>query len=73
MKTKIRLDTGSDAIKFSEICSTLGGTITITDNKGLRVNAKSLLGVIYTLEFDEIWCESEEDIYRHIANFVVID
>ena len=73
MKVKIRLDTGNDAVQFSNVCSKLDGKITVTDNKGLRINAKSIIGMIYALEFEELWCESEEDIYMHIADFVVID
>ena len=49
MKAKIRLDTTSDAVKFSHICSGLSGLITIADNKGLCVNAKSIMGMLYVL------------------------
>ena len=73
MKVKIRLDTGNDAAQFSNICSKLDGKITVTDNKGLRINAKSLLGMIYALEFDELWCESDIDIYMSVRDFVVIE
>jgi hypothetical protein len=73
VKVKIRLDTGNDAVQFSNICSKLDGKITVTDNNGLRINAKPLLGMIYALEFEELWCESSEDIYMHIIEFVVID
>ena len=40
MKAKIRLDTTNDAIQFSNLCLALPGQITITDNNGLRINAK---------------------------------
>lgn len=73
VRVKIRLDTGTDAIKFSNIATSLNGKIIITDNKGLCVNAKSILGMLYALEFEELWCESELDIYSHISDFVVID
>ena len=73
MKAKIRIDTTSDAITFSNICDGLKTHITVTDNKGLRINAKSVLGMIYALEFEELWCESEEDIYTHIERFVIIE
>lgn len=73
MKIKVRLDTTSDAVKFSHICDGLNTSITITDNKGLRINAKSIMGMLYALEFEELWCESEEDIYMHIIDFVVVD
>ena len=59
MKVKIRLDTGADAIKFSNIASALEGNINVVDNKGLRVSAKSILGMLYAMEFEELWCESE--------------
>ena len=73
MKVKIRLDTGADAIKFSNIASRLTADVYVFDNNGLRVNAKSVLGMLYTLEFDELWCESNKDIYSHIEEFVVIE
>jgi hypothetical protein len=73
MKVKVRLDTNTDAIKFSNLCLSLPGNITITDNKGLRINAKSILGMIYALEFEELWCESDEDIYTHINEFIIIE
>ena len=73
MKVKFRLDTGADAIKFSNIASRLAADVYVFDNNGLRVNAKSVLGMLYTLEFDELWCESNKDIYSHIEEFVVIE
>ena len=73
MKSKIRLDTTNDAIQFSNLCLSLPGHITITDNNGLRINAKSILGMLYALEFEELWCESEEDIYMHIKEFIIIE
>ena len=63
MKAKIRLDTMHDAAKFVNVTSQLDGQIIVSDQKGLRVNAKSLMGMLYALEFEELWCESENDIY----------
>ena len=34
-----------------------------------RVNAKSLLGALASMEWDELYCESDADIYTHIAEF----
>jgi hypothetical protein len=73
MRVKIRLDTVTDANKFVAITSALDGKITITDTSGLRVNAKSVLGALHALEFSEIWCESENDIYSYIRDFVVVE
>lgn len=71
MKNKIRLDTHTDAIRFAQIASVLGGQITVTDGVNHRVNAKSVLGMLYALEFEELWVEAENDIYHHIQEFVI--
>lgn len=73
MKAKVRIDTFSDALTFVNIASTLDGRITITDNAGLCVSAKSLLGVLYSIEFSELWCESDKDIRSRISAFIVND
>lgn len=72
MKNKIRIDTIQDVSQFVSIVSQLDGKITITDNQGLCVNAKSVLGALHALEFTELWCESENDIYTAIEDFIVI-
>ena len=46
MKIKIRLDTVKDAQKLAGIAQGINEEITITDNNGLRVNAKSILGIL---------------------------
>ena len=71
MKNKIRLDTHTDAVRFAQIASALGGQITVTDGDNHRVNGKSVLGMLYALEFDELWVESENDIYTAIQDFVI--
>lgn len=71
MKAKVRIDTLSDALAFVKITSTLSGKIVLCDNEGLKVNAKSLLGVLHSIEFNELWCESDEDIRSRINEFIV--
>ena len=72
MKYKIILDTVSDVNTFVKNVSTFpDASVTVTDNRGLRVNAKSLMGMLYALEFDELWCESDIEIYEKIKQFVV--
>ena len=39
--------------------------------EGFKVSAKSLLGALYTMEWQEVWCECEVDIYSKIAKFVI--
>ena len=33
------------------------------------VNAKSLLGLLYSTTWNDIWCVSDNDIYSHISKF----
>ena len=73
MKVKIRIDTGTDARQFVDIATKAKGPVFITDGDGLKVSAKSLLGTLYAMEFDELWCESEYDIYHAIEKFIVIE
>lgn len=71
-KYKIVLDTVSDVNKFVSIANSFfNSTITVTDNNGLRVNAKSLMGMLYALEFEELWCESDTEIYEKIKDYVI--
>lgn len=73
MRAKLRIDTMSDATRFVDIVKKLPQPITITDGAGLRVNAKSLIGVLHALEFSDILCETEDDndIYMAIKEFVI--
>ena len=73
MKTKIRLDTMTDVANFVNITNKLDGKILVKDGEGMTVNAKSILGMLYALEFDELWCESENDIYSYINEYIIIE
>jgi hypothetical protein len=72
MKVQIRLDTMRDVQDFVRIATKMEGEVHITDGAGLKVSAKSLLGALYAMEFEELWCESENDIYRNIEDFIVL-
>lgn len=73
MKVKIRLDTMKDINQFVNICSKVSEPVHITDGAGLRVSAKSILGVMYSMEFDEIWCETEANLYSQLDSFIIVD
>jgi hypothetical protein len=73
VKYKIRLDTLSDVTKFVKITSAINSKVTVTDNQGLKVSGKSILGMMYAMEFDELWCESDIDIYNAIEKFLVLE
>lgn len=70
MKVRVNLDTLDNINKFIGITSTIDVPVYLVSD-GLRVSAKSLLGALYSLEWDEVWCECERDIYNSISNFVI--
>jgi len=71
MKVQIELDTQTDVMDFVRSVTTVDHDVTVTDGEGLRVNGKSLMGMLYALEFSELWCECPVDIYQKIQKYVV--
>lgn len=70
MKNKIIIDTRTAALELAAITNGIDADVTITDNNGMRVNAKSLIGALYAMEFKEVWIECDIDIYDQIKDFV---
>lgn len=70
MLVKVKLDTIKDIKDFVEIVSNFTYKISLTDGEGMKVNAKSLIGVMYTTEWRNVYCESEEDISGYIKKFI---
>ena len=73
MRVKINLETTHDAIELAKIATYVSGKVLITDGNGLTVNAKSVMGALYALEFSDLWLESEKDIYSMISKFVKLE
>lgn len=71
MKAKIRLDKMSDINKFVDVCNALEGKIVLSDGMEYTVNARSVLGAIASLEWNELWVVSENDIYTAIMEWVI--
>lgn len=71
MKVKLQLETMSDISRFVQLCSQVKENVSVTDSIGHCVSAKSLLGMIYTMEWTDVWCECEKDIYFIIKEFVI--
>lgn len=71
MQVRIRLDTTRDINKFVQIVSQIDCPVNLTNGSSYIVSAKSLLGAMYSMEWDNIFCECEKDIYTKIAEFVV--
>lgn len=73
MIQKIELDTFSKITNFVSIVSKIDGDIKLIDGTGYRVNAKSLLGAIATMEWHDLYVLSDADIYNKIKEFAVIE
>ncbi len=71
MKAKIRLDTMKDIQSFVSVVSDVPDKVTLEDDEGNRVSAKSLLGAIYTFEWANIYCCCERDIAGLILEWIV--
>ena len=72
MKAKINIDTLSKINDFVAICTQLDCKIDLVDGEGYRVSAKSLMGAIATMDWNNVYVESDRDIYANIREFVEI-
>ena len=70
MRVKVELETMNDVTQFVAIATQVAEPVYLVGND-FRVSAKSLLGALYTMEWDDVWCECERDIYTKIEKFVI--
>ena len=68
-RDKILLETESSVLDFINAVSQVSCPVVVTDGEGMRVNAKSMLGMLYAMTFSEMWCECDRDIYIYIKEF----
>ena len=69
---KIRLDTLSDANDFLFAVSKIPEEVYIRSGKYLCTSAKSALGChMARVEWDNLICECNSDIYRKISKFII--
>ena len=74
MRVKIQLDTVTDIANFVIAVSNAVGKndkVWVKDAEGSCISAKSFLGLVATRDFNEIWCESDKDIYHAIERFII--
>jgi hypothetical protein len=74
MRVKIQLDTITDIGNFVVAVShatSKNDKVYVTDGDRCCINAKSFLGLVAARDFDELWCESDKDIYSSIKTFTV--
>lgn len=69
---RINLVTTSDITEFTNICQKIDGRVELFCKKtGYRVNGKSLLGCLAAMEFEEVYVDSDTDIYNKIEKWVM--
>lgn len=73
MKVRIRLDTMADIANFVLIANSTPKAVLLTNNDHLCVDGKSFLGVAYSREFNDLWCETEADLYTKLQPYIVTD
>lgn len=71
MRVRVNIDTVTDIANFVLIANQVKANVYLTNNNGLKVDGKSFLGVAHAHEFDELWCECDEDIYTKIQDFII--
>ena len=71
MRYRIRLETMTDVNNFVKFATKHPGTIVLSDGEDFTVSGKSLLGAMYTMEWDQVFCESDTEIYHGIKDFIV--
>lgn len=67
-RVRIRLDTGKTVAKFVKIVEAMPFPVYLTDtHQTQRVSAQSTLGrILAQIEWEEIYCECEEDIEKEL-------
>ena len=73
MKVRIRLDTMTDIANFVLIANSTSKAVLLTDNENLCVDGKSFLGLAYSREFNDLWCETEANLYTQLQPYIVTD
>lgn len=67
---KLELNTMRDIKDFVDIATTIEEPLMLTDGEGYTVSAKSLMGAIYALEWNELYLTSKSDIYFAFQKYI---
>ena len=68
---QIQLVTTKDIREFVETVSQIDCKVTLCDGNAFRVNAKSILGAMASIEWSTLYCDAEEPIYSKIERFCI--
>ena len=70
MNAKVNLDTMHKINAFVAVCSRLDCKVDLIDGNGYRVSARSLVGVLATMDWSQVFIECEKDIYAYVQEFL---
>ena len=69
---KIRLDTLTDVRNFVNLITASNlDSAELTDNNKYTINASSIMGVIYSLEWDNLFLVTTEDAYSLFKDYII--
>ena len=71
MKHRVNLDTMTDIYNFINAVSCVNENVVLEDEDGHRVSAKSLLGALYSLEWNSTYCCCDKDISGLIIKWII--
>ena len=71
MRQRVRLDTMTDIQKFTEVVSRIDERVFLEDNTGYKVSARSLLGALLSMEWEEVYVHCEKDISVSILPWII--
>ena len=71
MRQRIRLDTMSDVQEFVNVVSRIDDRVFLEDNTGYKVSARSLLGALLSMEWEEVYCHCDKDISGSILPWII--
>ena len=67
---EISLSTGKDAADFVSSVRHVTSPVRLSDGSRFETSGKSLLGVIWALTWDRVFCRCESDISEQIDKFI---
>lgn len=68
---RVKLTTIGDIVEFFKITTHLPYAVVLRDSANYCISAKSILGAIPCVNWDEVYCESEGDIRTEIEKFCI--
>ena len=72
-RVKIRLETSEQVVKFINQIHTTDAQVHLTNGDNFRVSGRSLLGAMCTIEWDDVYCESDKPIDHILMDYIVLD